>query len=468
MMSNRATLGGGSLLDMVCPINWLNPINTGLVARWQCIPGLMGGSRLVNLSRLGDKDGNHGTLTNGPTWQGALGRPGGFGSLKFDGSDDEATLGKTGLDSLTGCSFQFWVRAPAAQTQYSRVLEKGVNNEVAFVWGEIATDKLTLLYRVGGFSPATSTSVLADDKWHHIVGTHDGSTARLYVDGLLDASAASVWASTGTGDLLLGRYGGGGFYGRFWLDGVSAFARCLSASEVYAVYEDDQRGNPQGLNWISTRTYFGVQAGSTFTASIATTIGAATASVSATFTKPTYAASIGATIGGVSAAASAQFTKPTYMASVAATIGGASAAALATFVKPTYTAVVSASVGAATASASATHTKPTYTGTIGANVAPATAAASAQFTKPSYTATINANAPRVTASASAQFYDSGTARTAAIAANVGAATMSVTGSRGTITAIIKFEHSFVRVQEKDAMFTRVREKSAQFEHVRVQ
>ncbi len=39
-----------------------------------------------------------------------------------------------------------------------------------------------------------STTLLNDDKWHHIAGTYDGKTVKVYVDGKLEASNAAAGA----------------------------------------------------------------------------------------------------------------------------------------------------------------------------------------------------------------------------------------------------------------------------------
>jgi head-tail adaptor len=145
-------------------------------------------------------------------------------------------------------------------------------------------------------------------------------------------------------------------------------------------------------------------AAGTFTASISATIGAATASVTATHTTPTYTASIAATVGAATSSVSAEHTTPTYTATVSATVGAATAAASAEHTTPTYTATVAASVGAATASASAEHTTPTYTAEVSASIGAATASVSASFTDASgFSASISATVGAATAFITAAF-----------------------------------------------------------------
>src|SRR5688500_11296274 len=77
-------------VSLLGPVNRLHPLNRGLVAWFLTLPGLSGGLKWHNLMDL--SNGPHGTLTSmdPPTdWVSAKARPGGFGALDFDGSNDD-------------------------------------------------------------------------------------------------------------------------------------------------------------------------------------------------------------------------------------------------------------------------------------------------------------------------------------------------------------------------------------------
>ncbi len=87
-------------------------------------------------------------------------------------------------------------------------------------------------------SPDAGTSMW-DGKWHNVIGTFDGSTARLYLDGrevgsdTPGTSAISYGLENGN-DLLIGNYGdcpGLGFGGK--IDEVKIFSRALGAQEIH-------------------------------------------------------------------------------------------------------------------------------------------------------------------------------------------------------------------------------------------
>ena len=79
------------------------------------------------------------------------------------------------------------------------------------------------------------TTALLNNIWYHIVGTYDGTTARLYVDGVEENSAARTPANPST-PLELGGYsnGAGDFDGKIAL--AYAYERALVASEVAFLY----------------------------------------------------------------------------------------------------------------------------------------------------------------------------------------------------------------------------------------
>src|SRR3990167_9254519 len=92
----------GDLVNRSCQLN------SGLVSWLMAVPWYMSGPRFIDIFGK-----NHGTLTNGPTWQGAMGRPGGNGSLNFDGTDDYVDCGAMlGSQPVNDLTVSMWI-APA-------------------------------------------------------------------------------------------------------------------------------------------------------------------------------------------------------------------------------------------------------------------------------------------------------------------------------------------------------------------
>ncbi len=78
-------------------------------------------------------------------------------------------------------------------------------NGVVANWGQIANSQRSgliivgsRLYYVGENNDLQGNINISDGNWHHLAVTFDGSTVRLYVDGVLDVSAAKSFNTTGT------------------------------------------------------------------------------------------------------------------------------------------------------------------------------------------------------------------------------------------------------------------------------
>jgi hypothetical protein len=91
----------------------------------------------------------------------------------------------------------------------------------------------------GGTNVAYSTTPLVVGEFYHVVGTYDGSSVTLYVNGALEGqSAASVTVDYGTRPVFIGTSGETVFDGKLngVVDEVSIYNRALEASEVAALH----------------------------------------------------------------------------------------------------------------------------------------------------------------------------------------------------------------------------------------
>jgi hypothetical protein len=174
------------------------------VAGWW--PMYEGGGQVVH--DLSGK-GNNGQLgstagadANDPTWiKGFL-----FGSaLRFDGNDfvrvpDAASLEPQNLTVST------WVRASQTPGTFRYVLGKGASGCDTASYGLYTSYTGGLVFYIQDTTGTVRNSgiidpgVLWNGKWHHVAGTWDGTTAKLFLDGKL------VSGSVDTGSQLLIKY----------------------------------------------------------------------------------------------------------------------------------------------------------------------------------------------------------------------------------------------------------------------
>ncbi len=198
------------------------------------------GSTVKDISTNSNTGSWNGTLS-GAQW--TSGKYGGAGL--FNGSDNYISVtNNAGLNNPNGQSIAFWMNTTNGMVQYARIIEKGANNEWAITMNNIAdSGKLSVQSPGCCVPPITSTNSVSDGRWHHIgiVLDNDG-TIHLYIDGALDGSAAST-IFTGTNSIVIGQYGGGGYYYKGMLDDVRYYNYPRTQKQIIA---DMNAGRPPG------------------------------------------------------------------------------------------------------------------------------------------------------------------------------------------------------------------------------
>ena len=196
----------------------------GAVAYWRL--NETSGTTAVDL-----KGGNNGTISGGVT----LNQPGalvdGDKAMTFDGNTGKITGGTFTISAAF--SVEAWMKTTLT-TPASRVSCWSNLASTDTVYCGIDSGK-PYMYRFGGtnfFGVAT----VANGAWRHLVYTHDGTTARMYVDGVLDStfveSHAAASGPLGIGfDQLSVSYWSGG------LDDVAIYPTALTAAQIKAHYD---------------------------------------------------------------------------------------------------------------------------------------------------------------------------------------------------------------------------------------
>ena len=95
------------------------------------------------------------------------------------------------------------------------------------------------------FPQVDGTVDVLDGAFHHIAGSWGSGTMRLYVDGVLQGSAANASPANNGRDVNMGFTWGAGVPQRFFrgaLDEVSLFNRELSAAEIQAIFQAGSAG----------------------------------------------------------------------------------------------------------------------------------------------------------------------------------------------------------------------------------
>jgi hypothetical protein len=207
---------------------------SGLVGHWKFDEG--SGTSAGDASG----NGNNGTLVNAPTWN--TGQSG--SALRFDGVNDHVSVPNSAtLNSTTSqIAVAGWVYHEANQAGW-RVLatrQYGTSWDDQFTLGLLDNTARFGVHTTSGY-PALAGPALPVNQWVHLVGTYDGSTIRLYVNGAQVASASLSGALVSTTLPLLIGAGHNNTSGAVTetlqgrLDDVRLYNRSLSAAEVQAL-----------------------------------------------------------------------------------------------------------------------------------------------------------------------------------------------------------------------------------------
>jgi hypothetical protein len=226
-------------VDPYEPINRDRPWNQGLVSLWLAIPGLNdGGLTFYDLAGT-----RHGTLTSGPQWDVALGRDGSNGSIRLE-SNTPRVIGPTVAGNR--CTYACWIRHTTGSNypEFLRTFEGGANDRALSFGG--SSEPVFRIYD-GATKTVSGTSTPGIDVWRWVAGTADGTTIKVFHNGVLEGSAAAGTPYTAytAPQLDLGVNSTVTAH----VDHVATWDRDLSESELWSVYEDSLRGCRQTLNW---------------------------------------------------------------------------------------------------------------------------------------------------------------------------------------------------------------------------
>jgi hypothetical protein len=133
-------------------------------------------------------------------------------SVYFDGAGDTFDIPDATVLKPQNITVSTWLNGGTQAGNYRYPLAKyyaGSGAAYGFYTGA-TTNKIAFTMRKGNDTgwATTGLSTVMDDTWHHIVGTFDGTTVSLYVDGALTSAVASgsTGITYGSGDLTIGAF----------------------------------------------------------------------------------------------------------------------------------------------------------------------------------------------------------------------------------------------------------------------
>ena len=181
-------------------------------------------------------NGNHGTLTNGPTFDSANNR----GVFLFSSASSQyVTVSDSASLTASTMSVEAWVKFSVAGTRII-YCGKGAGGSFADTeyWLErTAGNKFSVWFSNGttGSNHLLASSSVSIDTWYHVVGVYDGAAIRGYVNGLQDPATFSLTGSVVNTSIAysIGRLGS---YDALYHNGSVAvnriYNRALTAAEI--------------------------------------------------------------------------------------------------------------------------------------------------------------------------------------------------------------------------------------------
>jgi hypothetical protein len=217
---------------------------SGLAAYYRMNEG--SGTTTINSST--NSTGINGTLVNSPTWNAS---PVQFSknALAFDGTDDIVSIPhNSSLDITTAITIEAWVYATKNTGVQSVVGKSTHSNSNSFIFPRTndGWSSAIIYFYIDGSWKNLSATYPSLNAWHHLAATYDGTTIKLYINGILANSMAQTGTlSTNSNSLILGNQPGFTEYFGGSLDELRIWNIARTQSEIQGNMNSELNPNTQ-------------------------------------------------------------------------------------------------------------------------------------------------------------------------------------------------------------------------------
>jgi len=114
---------------------------------------------------------------------------------------------------------------------YTAFIRVNTNGKIGFVGNDFTQD--------GSSTEALSTTLINANQWYHVVGVKDGTTTKIYINGVEEGTGTSSLATLWAGSLHFGKYFGTtnqSFVGK--IDQVRIYSTVLDSDQVSQLYNE--------------------------------------------------------------------------------------------------------------------------------------------------------------------------------------------------------------------------------------
>jgi hypothetical protein len=183
-------------------------------------------------------NGNNGIINGATLTNGRFGNP--DAAYSFDGQNDYIKVPHAQILNLSSSiSLSIWIQYnEGVASTYEDIVMKG-NNTYGFQFSS-SGGQIMFHIRSGGWRNLNSQVVPEKNKWYHIVGTYDGTTQKIYINGELKAKA--TWSGkieTSSDPLYFGYVVAGD---NNWYNGILSdfrlYNRAISEEEITELFHE--------------------------------------------------------------------------------------------------------------------------------------------------------------------------------------------------------------------------------------
>ncbi len=159
------------------------------------------------------------------------------GALNLDGNSWAEVHDNASLDLTSALTMEAWVYWDLNGASAGGIMGKWFPSNLGFLF---FTNAATLTFYISNVYPVTASvsHTFTANGWYHLVGTDDGTTIRLYIDGVEVGSTSSLGSIVDTGrELEIGRYNDS--INNTYQDSIAQpriYNRALTAEEVLQNY----------------------------------------------------------------------------------------------------------------------------------------------------------------------------------------------------------------------------------------
>lgn len=175
-------------------------------------------------------------------------------SLEFDGIDDEVAIANTDeINPTESLTVEAWIYANSWRTNiWQGAVVSKVQGDPDRGYTIVAGRDGRAEFQIsdnGSWSGAQSGPVMLLNRWYHLAGVFDGSTVKLYINGILQAQNSASQIAASDCDLLIGECPGWGgnrnFDGR--IDEVRIWDIARTQQDISDAMTDELQGDEAGL-----------------------------------------------------------------------------------------------------------------------------------------------------------------------------------------------------------------------------